>query len=299
VDGGHRNNHRHLQTLFHKGLVNRFALPTLHGRPGEFCYFIDALPSFRLLIDKGLIAPDDADRQRREELIRLNHQKAYGELHRDPDQQGKLMFIQHELMISRFHGVLELACKKFAGKVVLEVWKQGAELWQQVEVPAVRVEDGRVLDLGKTELLPHRPDAFFTLYFPGNPEDKQRSHFMYEADRRTENTTRFKLKLRAHWHFIVKQNRHRVAAPYTVHAIRAVLTESTTSQWAHNLRLAAKEPIVSPRPSPLFWFTTSELFTKPMPAGKRNVPLYLVQPEVIFKRIWASPAEDKFLNLAD
>src|SRR5437762_4566019 len=92
-------------------------------------------------------------------------------------------------------------------------------------------------------------------------------------DRGTENTTRYKLKLRAHWHFIVKQNRQRVAAPYTVHAIRAVLTESTTSQWAHNLRL---------KPSPLFWFTTSELLTKPTPAGKRTVPLYLVQPEVIF-----------------
>src|SRR5207302_1489681 len=134
----------------------------------------------------------------------------------------------------------------------LEVWKQGAELWQQVEVPAVKFEDGRLVELGTTELLPHRPDAFFTLYFPGNPEGKQRSHFFYESDRGTENTTRYKLKLRAHWHFIVKQNRQRAVRPYNVHAIRAVLTESTTSQWAHNLRLAAKEPIVSPRPSPLF-----------------------------------------------
>jgi hypothetical protein len=48
-----------------------------------------------------------------------------------------------------------------------------------------------------------------------------------------------------------------------------------------------------------FWFTTSELLTKPTPAGGRTVPLYLLQPEVIFKRIWASPVEDKFLNLAD
>jgi hypothetical protein len=57
VDGGQRNNYRHLQTLFHKGLVNRFALPTLYGRPGEFVYYLDTLPSFRLLIDKGLITP--------------------------------------------------------------------------------------------------------------------------------------------------------------------------------------------------------------------------------------------------
>jgi len=78
-----------------------------------------------------------------------------------------------------------------------------------------------------------------------------------------------------------------------------VLTESTTSQWAHNLRLAAKEPIVSPRPSALFWFTTSELFLKPAQVEGRSQPLFLTQPEVIFRRIWASPVEDKLLNLAD
>lgn len=70
-------------------------------------------------------------------------------------------------------------------------------------------------------------------------------------------------------------------------------------QWAHNLREAAKAPLVSPRPSPLFWFTTSELFTKLVPAGTRTMPLYLQEPETIFKRIWATPAEDKFLNLTD
>ena len=107
------------------------------------------------------------------------------------------------------------------------------------------------------------------------------------------------MKLRAHWHFIVKQNLHRSLGCYAVHGIRAVLTESTSSQWAHNLRQAAKENVVSPRPSPLFWFTTSELITKPTPYGKRTVPLYLLQPEVIFKRIWADPVQDKFLNLAD
>jgi hypothetical protein len=28
-------------------------------------------------------------------------------------------------------------------------------------------------------------------------------------------------------------------------------------------------------------------------------PLYLDEPEVVFKRIWASPVDDKLLNLAD
>src|SRR6266700_1567665 len=108
VNGGQRNNYRHLQTLFHKGFVNRFALPTIYGMPGEFVYYLDTLPSFRLLVQRGLIQTTEADRKRREELIRLNSEKAYHQLHKDPDQQGKLMYIQHELMVSRFHALLEL-----------------------------------------------------------------------------------------------------------------------------------------------------------------------------------------------
>jgi hypothetical protein len=244
--------------------------------------------------------PEDQLR-RSEENIRLNRQKKYHELHKDPDQQGKLLFIQHELMISRFHALLELACRKYAGKIFLEQWKQGPELYNRVEVPEVRKLEGtnQWQELPSKEFLPHRPDAFFTLHFPDNPEGRERSHFFYEADRGTENTTHFKKKLRAHWHFIVKQNLHRSMGCYNVHGIRAVLVESTGSQWAHNLREAAKENVVSPKPSPLFWFTTSELLTKPTPDGKRTLPLYLVQPEVIFKRIWADPVQDKFLNLAD
>jgi hypothetical protein len=67
-----------------------------------------------------------------------------------------------------------------------------------------------------------------------------------EADRGTENTSRFKMKLRAHFHFIVKQQRQRSTPVYSVPAIRAVLTASTTSQWAQNLRESARRPIISP-----------------------------------------------------
>jgi hypothetical protein len=34
--------------------------------------------------------------------------------------------------------------------------------------------------------------------------------------------------------------------------------------------------VLSPKPSPLFWFTTSELIAKPTPDGKRTLPLYLL-----------------------
>lgn len=299
VPGGMRNNHRHLQTLFHKGIINRFALPK-YGGPGEFIYYLDSSQALKLIIDAGLIQPTTAERQRKEQVIWANREKDYASIHRDPDVQGKLLFIQHELMVSRFHGMLELACRASGGEVELIEFRQGPELYGRVEVPKIQYDDhGRLVELPDTERLPHRPDAFFTLRFTTKPVDEQLSSFLYEADRGTENTTRFKTKLRAHWHFIVKQQLHK-RPPYMATSIRAVLVESTNMHWAHNLREAAKHPSVSPRPSPLFWFTTSELFTRSLDtAAERPLPVYLANPACVLSRIWASPAADTFLGLVD
>jgi hypothetical protein len=301
MPGDQKNNHRHLQTLFHRGLVNRFCLPK-YGGPGEFIYYLDSASSLATLKDAGLLpVMTDHQLRRREEIVRNNREHDYSKIHRNIDAQGKVLYIQHELMVSRFHAMLELACRhsRFSGKVFLEQWKQGPELWNRVEVPTFREEPGFVEEQGDTEFLPHRPDAFFTLYFPGRPEGKERSHFLYEADRGTENTTRFKMKLRAHFHYIVKQQRQRTDPCYNVRGIRAVLTETTGMQWAHNLREAARRRVVSPKPSPLFWFTTSEILTKPEVHDGRQVPRYLMAPEAVFERIWANPVEDKFLNLLE
>jgi hypothetical protein len=77
-----------------------------------------------------------------------------------------------------------------------------------------------------------------------------------------------------------------------------LLIESTEKNWASVLRESARQKVV-PRPSPLFWFTTSELFFSRATATEPVKPLYLDEPEVVFKRIWASPVDDKLLNLAD
>lgn len=297
VPGGIRNNHRHLQTLFHKSIINRFALPK-YGGPSEFIYYLDTSEALKLIIDAGLIRPTTAQRHRKEQLLWANREKDYASLHRDPDVQGKLLFIHHELMVSRFHGMLELGCRASDGQVELTEFRQGPELYARLEVPKLRYDNnGQLVELEDLERLPHRPDAFFTLRFTTKPESQQLSHFFYEADRGTETTTRFKTKLRAHWHFVVKQQLHK-RPPYTVRSIRAVLVESTDMHWAHNLREAAKHPSISSRPSPLFWFTTSELFMKPVhTAAARPIPLYLADPKFIFSRIWASPAADTFLAL--
>ena len=76
---------------------------------------------------------------------------------------------------------------------------------------------------------------------------------------------------------------------------RAVLTETIDDKWAERLRSAANHVTVSGvEPSPLFWFTTSRLFTE-MKDGKH--PTYLSRPEIIFEEIWATPVDDTLHSL--
>src|SRR5207253_7121293 len=157
-------------------------------------------------------------------------------------------------------------------------------------------------EIEETEQLPHRPDAFFTLRFRKN-EDRDPLHFFYEADRHRTDTNKYNKKLRAHFHFAVKQ-KERLKEAYGLNRIRAVLTETIDDQWAERLRSAANHITVSgPKPSPLFWFTTSRLFTEeaedPQDHTGRLRPAYLRLPEMIFQRIWASPVNNTLHSLLD
>ena len=82
-------------------------------------------------------------------------------------------------------------------------------------------------------MLPHRPDAFFTLHFPRDPEGKNRANFFYEADRKTASIPKFIQKLKAHNHFVA-QRKHKLA--YGIKRIRAVLIETLDTKWAEELR---------------------------------------------------------------
>ena len=46
VEGYPRITQRHLQMLYHRGLINRFAFPRI-GNPGEFVYYLDNHASLR------------------------------------------------------------------------------------------------------------------------------------------------------------------------------------------------------------------------------------------------------------
>jgi hypothetical protein len=299
IEGHEKHTARHLQALYHKGLINRFAFPRV-GNPGEFNYYLDSVKVLSLLVDAG------SDKDALDwDLVKRNYVKDYCAINLGKnidDLQGRLMHLQHELMISRFHAMLELACRRSNGRVELHQFKQGSALWSKVDVPVLRFDGERWLESNKTETLPHRPDAFFTLHFLQEPEGRQYVHFFYEADRKHTSTRKHNRKLRAHFHYVVKQRRHE--EDYNVKRIRAVLIETTDMYWADNLRSAAGNPIVSgSKPSPLFWFTTSELFTKPQEiekgVRKRTMPLHLLKPDIVFRKVWASPVDDTLYSLLD
>lgn len=300
--GYHNITSKHLQVLFHRGLVNRFTFPRV-GNPGEFHYYLDNTAALDLLVEHGWAERDTLDY----EEVRHNREKDYSAIH-DPerveDMQGRLLFLKHEVMISRFQAMLELACQASNGKVALIDFQQGSKLWNSIEAPKVvhdRATD-TLCELAQNETLPHRPDAFFTLRFTEQPANKQDAHFFYEADRKHTSTPKFNRKLRAHFHYIVKQKKH--WEHYGVERIRAVLIETTDGHWAETLRSAAQHPLVSgAKPSPLFWFTTSTLFTRQAlqtdGIGKRATPLFLSKPEIVFERIWATPVDNTLYSLLD
>lgn len=293
IDGDIRNTERHLQNLYHQGFVNRFAFPSTYY-PTEFNYYLDDKRSLALLINAGYDA-DELDH----ETVKRNREKQYAEITMGKQMikmQGRLLHLHHELMISRFHFMLEKATLKSVGKVKLLGFYQGSKLWNDIEVRKVVVNSSRTLtETDGIEILPHRPDAFFALHFPDQTGEDSTQYFFYEADRKTTSIKKMQKKLRSHFHYVVKQKKH--VQDYGVKRIKAVLIESIDDHWTNSLRLAARHRIVSgSKPSPLFWFTTSDviferLITKKIKSIEKQIPVFLEKPEIVFGMIWATPAD--------
>lgn len=277
VEGNEDVTHRHLQQLFHKGLINRFAFPKIGGS-NEFNYYLDNPKSLTLLVENGLATKGELDF----EGVQRNKEKAYHKITEGDDSSGRSLFLHHELMISRFHFMLELGCKRSEGKIELLDWKQGADLHNSVT------------DSETGEVLPHRPDAFFTLRFPQEPEGQNRSNFFYEADRNRTSIPKMMKKLKAHFEFI-RQKKHQEL--YGIKRLRAVLIETLDAKWAEELRQASAEIC----PVPLFWFTASQIFSveKPIANGKGRIPLFLMRPEIVLRKVWATTQSDSVVALGD
>ena len=290
VGGNEDVTHRRLRRLWEWELINRWAFPGLRSH-SEFYYYLDNRASLNILAERrGLEI-----RAEMLEEIRNNREKDYANA-AARGQHMQLGFLQHNLMISRMHCVLQLACSQSGSRVQLESWFQGSALQgHKVEVPKVRSSRDRGeyfwQESNDTDRLPVEPDALFTLRFRDRPQDEQLIHFCYEADRGTMTTTDMLRKFRAYYHFIKKQQRHREC--FGVHPIRAVLIETTHEPRGRQLMQLVNHPlVVGPnRRSGLFWFSISPLLAEPIAPreNKRPLPRYLEQPEVIFDSIWALP----------
>ena len=285
--------HRRLRRLWERGLVARWAFPGFRTH-SEFYYYLDNRESLDLLAERRQL---EIHPQMLEE-IRSHREKDYaGAAVRG--QHMQLGFLNHGLMISRMHFMVEMACRKSGGDVALEAWCQGGQIaGHKVDAPKVRSsrQGGQVFwqEAPETERLPVEPDALFTLRFAGRPEGQQLAHFFYEADRGTMVTTDMLKKFRGYHYFIKKQQRHKEA--FGIHPIRAVLVETTDEARGRKLMELATHPLVcgAPKRVGLFWFSISPLFADPAqkdnggPTGSM-LPLYLDHPEVILESVWALP----------
>src|SRR5712691_10171307 len=167
--GGHEDvNVKRLRKLWEWGYVNRFAFPGIRTH-SEFIYYLDSTKPLDLLIQHGRIS--EIHPQMAEE-VRLNREADYaGAVMRG--EHMKLGFLQHSLMISRLHFMLEMASRNSHGQVELASWHQGAELrGHKVVVPEIasRRIDGTNQFVWeehdrRSQRLPVEPDALFTLRF--------------------------------------------------------------------------------------------------------------------------------------
>jgi hypothetical protein len=277
---------RRLRKLWEWGFINRFAFPGLRTH-SEFIYYLDSPASLDLLSERrGL----EIHPQMREEL-QNNREKDYASA-ATRGQHMQLGFLKHALMISRMHFLLEMGCRKSAGRIELASWSQGAPLARRkVELPKVTsTRQGNR----------YEPDALFSLRFSDRPAEEQLVHFFFEADRGTMVASDMLKKLRGYYHLIKRQKRH--AELFGVHPVRSVLIETTSEPRGKRLMELVSHPMVCgpAKRAGLFWFTISPLFIDPLPSAtsKRPLPRYLHQPEVVFDPIWALP-DSTLHGLAD
>src|ERR1039457_6432405 len=198
--GGHEDvTHRRLRRMWEGGLVARWAFPAFRTH-SEFYSYLDNREPLDLLAERRQF---EIHPQMLEET-RSHREKDYaGAAIRG--QHMQLGFLNHGLMISRMHFMVEMACKRSGGAVTLEAWCQGGQIaGHKVDVPKIRSSKvgGEFFwqEVEETERVPVEPDALFTLRFSDRAEGHQLTHFCYEADRGSMVMTDRLKKFRGYYH---------------------------------------------------------------------------------------------------
>jgi len=265
--------------LWERELVNRFAFPKIPNH-GEFIYCLDRRHSLELLVQHGRLS--EIHSQMEDELRMNAEADCAGAVIRG--QHMKFGFLQHSLMTSRMHFMLEMASRSAKGRVELTAWRQSAELrGNKAHVPELRSRrtDGTNEyaweECDETIRLSVEPDAMFSLRVRARHAEEQSLHFCYEADRGSMPMADMLEKFRAYYHFIKRQQKHKDA--FDMYPIRAVLVETTSEARARKLMELAQHPAVvgASKRSGLFWFTISPLFADPVVSDSANrvLPAYI------------------------
>ncbi len=298
LGGNRRVAQRHLHKLFQHGYIKCFSLENF-GRSKELIYYLDNAKAFHELIHRRGVNEDSLDSMR----LRTNRERPYIHFN-DPEKRhevlSRLNTLDHELAISRFHGMVELACQRSDGRISLKQWLQGKPVNRKVEARKIiyNRRDDRWEEGEGREDLPWRPDAFFTLLLADPEGEDLELGFAYEYQQTTGTALeRLLRKYRSHFQFVTQD---KPLEHFGVKRLRAVLTESPDRKRADFLRKLIRDPIVSRNPSALFLFTSSEFFTSfdTIQTGEGEVqqgPRFLHKPETVLDRIWASPLKNATL----
>ena len=240
-----------------------------------------------------------------EDLIReiAGHREKQYYLISDPrfsrENQGRLLFMQHELMVTRFHAALVLASRRSDGAVRLVRWAQGQALNATVSAP--KTQTGRDGQEGTREFvqIPLRPDALFTLELQTADGHRRFANFFYEADRMTMSKARMVEKFKAYAHCILQQ-KHR--SLYGLEEVRAVLIETLHTKHARTLCKVAVDYAASAcnsGASVFFWFTAADAARDDTATSGASGARAFAMPEYIFSRIWTSAANRRQYSLLD
>ena len=304
VGGNTRHTQELLQKLFHHDYLKRFSLGVFGLSRNEIFCYLDNRMALQLLIERRKVKREKLNWSR----LSQNKRRPYMDIHSKDRLKriaalGRFTFINHQITISRFHGMVQRYCQQSGGRVKLKRWLQGPH--KNVKVSAARynrTDRDWELDDG-SRWLPWKPDAFFVLSFHNAAGGEGLElGFPYEAQHTTE-TARIDLldKYQAHYEF-VRQKKHQEY--FGISRIRAVLTEAPNKEKAEYLLQLTKHPVVlgNRNPSSLFWFTVSKFFTEvhDIEQGRSKpaqLPRWLFRPETVAESIWVTPVDDAPLSL--